>query len=195
MPDGHTTFSPCGSRAAASLQDVQRDLAQAWRVMLASQTDQALTFVEAIERQLDNLPPPAAIRCREASHLARSAVLASRKHSLAALAIVISEVLVERGAGPGALLVETHGRAEKFESPARSVRNGTEQSVVEGEVITARERDVLSMISQGCSNKHIARTLGISPETVKSHVKRIFSKLSVGTRVEAVSQAMSRGLL
>jgi ATP/maltotriose-dependent transcriptional regulator MalT len=163
--------------------------------MLASQTDQALTFVEAIERQLDNLPPPAATRCREASHLARSAVLASRKHSLAALAIVISEVLVERGAGLGALPMAIHGRAEKFESTAQSVRNGTEHSVVKGDVITARERDVLSMISRGCSNKHIARTLRISPETVKSHVKRIFSKLSVNARTAAVSRAVALRLL
>src|SRR5882757_7260144 len=47
--------------------------------------------------------------------------------------------------------------------------------------LTARERDVLAMISQGCSNKSIARTLEISPETVKSHVKHIFLKLGVGT--------------
>jgi DNA-binding CsgD family transcriptional regulator len=40
--------------------------------------------------------------------------------------------------------------------------------------LTARERDVLASISQGRSNKRIARTLDISPETVKSHVKRIF---------------------
>jgi LuxR family maltose regulon positive regulatory protein len=39
---------------------------------------------------------------------------------------------------------------------------------------SARERDVLALISQGCSNKRIARILEISPETVKSHVKRIF---------------------
>ena len=61
--------------------------------------------------------------------------------------------------------------------------------------LTARERDVLVMISQGFSNKRIARTLEISPETVKSHVKRIFSKLSVRTRTEAVFRAGSLGLL
>jgi DNA-binding CsgD family transcriptional regulator len=61
--------------------------------------------------------------------------------------------------------------------------------------LTARERDVLLMISQGLSNKRIARALEISPETVKSHVKRIFSKLTVGTRAEAVSRAGSLGLL
>jgi ATP/maltotriose-dependent transcriptional regulator MalT len=61
--------------------------------------------------------------------------------------------------------------------------------------LTARERDVLAMISQGFSNKRIARTLEISPETVKSHVKRVFSKLAVSTRSEAVFRAGSLGLL
>jgi LuxR family maltose regulon positive regulatory protein len=40
-----------------------------------------------------------------------------------------------------------------------------------GNALTARERDIVAMISQGFSNKRIARTLQISPETVKSHVK------------------------
>jgi LuxR family transcriptional regulator, maltose regulon positive regulatory protein len=52
--------------------------------------------------------------------------------------------------------------------------------------LTARERDVLVMISQGLSNKSIALALEISPETVKSHVKHIFVKLEVSTRTEAV---------
>jgi hypothetical protein len=51
------------------------------------------------------------------------------------------------------------------------------------------------MISQGFSNKHIARTLEISPETVKTHVKRIFLKLAVSSRAEAVCQAGWLGLL
>jgi len=51
------------------------------------------------------------------------------------------------------------------------------------------------MIGQGFANKRIARLLKISPETVKSHLKRIFSKLAVGTRAEAVFRAGSLGLL
>jgi len=62
-------------------------------------------------------------------------------------------------------------------------------------VLTPRERDVLAMISQGFSNKCIARALEISPETVKTHVKRIFLKLTVSTRTEAVYRAGSLGLL
>jgi DNA-binding CsgD family transcriptional regulator/GAF domain-containing protein len=57
--------------------------------------------------------------------------------------------------------------------------------------LTARQRDVLTMISQGLSNKHIARALEISPETVKSHVKNIFLKLEVSTRTEAVFRGLS----
>lgn len=56
-------------------------------------------------------------------------------------------------------------------------------------VITARERDILLRMSQGYSNKKIAKELGIGPETVKSHAKRIYSKLGVTSRIEAVSQA------
>ena len=61
--------------------------------------------------------------------------------------------------------------------------------------LTARERDVLAMISQGRSNKRIARALEISPETVKSHVKRIFLKLAVSSRTEAAFRAGFLGFL
>jgi DNA-binding NarL/FixJ family response regulator len=61
--------------------------------------------------------------------------------------------------------------------------------------LTPRECDALAMISQGFSNKQIARTFEISPETVKTHVKRIFLKLAVNTRTEAVYRAASLGLL
>jgi DNA-binding NarL/FixJ family response regulator len=63
------------------------------------------------------------------------------------------------------------------------------------DTLTPRERDVLAMIGQGFANKRIARSLRISPETVKSHVKRIFSKLAVSTRTESAFRARSLGLL
>jgi ATP/maltotriose-dependent transcriptional regulator MalT len=203
MPDGcdsergdHAALPFFGSQTPVLLQDIQRDLARAWHLMLTSQIDEALTALEAIERQLDGLPPPVATRYRAASHLVRSAVLAFQDDSLAVLAIVISQVFVERGAGLGALLTEAHGRTETFESASvpGSV-NGSRQPDTDGDAITARERDVLSRIGQGYSNKRIARTLEISPETVKSHVKHIFSKLDVTTRSAAVSRAASLGLL
>jgi ATP/maltotriose-dependent transcriptional regulator MalT len=63
------------------------------------------------------------------------------------------------------------------------------------DTLTARERDILVRIGQGLPNKRIARALEISPETVKSHIKRIFLKLAVGTRTEALARGKSLGLL
>jgi ATP/maltotriose-dependent transcriptional regulator MalT len=79
---------------------------------------------------------------------------------------------------------------------ARYAGDGAAQPSNRGsDPLTVRERDVLAMISQGCSNKRIARNLEISPETVKSHIKHIFLKLEVGTRIEAVFRAVSLELL
>src|SRR6266404_8110714 len=61
--------------------------------------------------------------------------------------------------------------------------------------LTPRERGILGLIAEGQSNKEIARSLGIAPETVKSHVKNIFDKLSVEKRAQAISRAQSLGLL
>ena len=80
---------------------------------------------------------------------------------------------------------DDRSRTDHFEQLGSRCRDG----------LTARERDVLAMVSQGSSNKRIARTLEISPETVKSHVKHIFSKLGVHTRAGAVSRAVSLDLL
>jgi len=53
----------------------------------------------------------------------------------------------------------------------------------------------LALLSEGRSNKDIARALSIAPETVKSHVKNIFGKIGVERRAQAVSRAMSLGLI
>ena len=62
------------------------------------------------------------------------------------------------------------------------------------EPLSAREGDILKMIAEGLSNKEIARNLAIAPETVKSHVKHIFTKLNVEKRAQAVSRAQILGL-
>jgi LuxR family maltose regulon positive regulatory protein len=59
------------------------------------------------------------------------------------------------------------------------------------DVLTCRERDVLNKICDGLTNKRIAQAFGISPETVKSHVKHIFLKLRVSNRAHAVSRSKS----
>ena len=61
--------------------------------------------------------------------------------------------------------------------------------------LSARECTVLALIANGQSNKRIAQTLGIAPETVKSHLKRVFLKLESKTRAEAVTRASALGFL
>ena len=66
---------------------------------------------------------------------------------------------------------------------------------VEIPALSARELEVLRHLGRGLSSYELGIALGISPETVKSHIKSIFQKLSVTTRAEAVSRAFEIGLL
>jgi RNA polymerase sigma factor (sigma-70 family) len=61
--------------------------------------------------------------------------------------------------------------------------------------ITERERQVLQSLADGRSNKEIAAQLGVSPNTVKTHVARLFEKLQVGRRTEAIQLARELGLV
>jgi len=61
--------------------------------------------------------------------------------------------------------------------------------------ISPREAEVLGLIAAGHSNKLIARTLAISPNTVKSHVARLFEKLEVASRTQAIERARTLDLL
>ena len=63
------------------------------------------------------------------------------------------------------------------------------------EPLTAREREVLELVSQGLSNKLIARRLQISEHTVKFHISSISTKLGASSRTEAVSRGVRRGLI
>jgi DNA-binding NarL/FixJ family response regulator len=61
--------------------------------------------------------------------------------------------------------------------------------------ISARESEVLEMLAAGHANKVIARRLDISPNTVKTHVARLYEKLEVASRTQAISKARSLDIL
>jgi two-component system, NarL family, response regulator LiaR len=63
------------------------------------------------------------------------------------------------------------------------------------ETLTEREREVLRLLARGLANKEIGRALGISEDTVKTHVSRILGKLGARSRTQAVLHAMRTGLL
>ncbi len=61
--------------------------------------------------------------------------------------------------------------------------------------LTAREVEVLRMLSEGHANKEIAWRLGISEHTVKFHVASLFQKLHASSRTEAVTLGVRQGLI
>lgn len=63
------------------------------------------------------------------------------------------------------------------------------------EALTEREIAILRLVSIGKANKQVASELGLSEETVKGHLKSIFSKLDVADRTHAVTVAARRGII
>jgi DNA-binding NarL/FixJ family response regulator len=61
--------------------------------------------------------------------------------------------------------------------------------------LTAREMDVLRLLGKGYRNRDIAESLGLSPTTVKTHVARIFKRLEVNDRTDAVVTAFRLGII
>jgi DNA-binding NarL/FixJ family response regulator len=85
----------------------------------------------------------------------------------------------------------TRRLVERFAGPAqpRLVRGGDLES------LTPREREVLVQLAGGLSNMELARVLGLSESTVKTHVARILTKLNLRDRVQAVVLAYESGLV
>jgi DNA-binding NarL/FixJ family response regulator len=63
------------------------------------------------------------------------------------------------------------------------------------QALSERELEVLRCISKGENTKEVARALGISPRTVRTHVERVFLKLECSTRAAATLKAATRGLI
>jgi DNA-binding NarL/FixJ family response regulator len=61
--------------------------------------------------------------------------------------------------------------------------------------LTQRERDVLRLLADGLSNEEIGKALFISPETVRTHVRKAMAKLDADTRTQAVATALRQSLI
>jgi DNA-binding CsgD family transcriptional regulator len=61
--------------------------------------------------------------------------------------------------------------------------------------VSDREFEVLTLLAEGRSNKEIANQLNVSPNTVKTHVARLFEKLEASRRTEAILRARELGMI
>ena len=74
----------------------------------------------------------------------------------------------------------------------RALLGGSRSTLAE---LTPRELDVLRAAARGLGNKQIGQELGMSPRTVQTHLTRVFGKLGVASRTEAVLLALREGLI
>jgi DNA-binding NarL/FixJ family response regulator len=79
----------------------------------------------------------------------------------------------------------------QFVEEMRQLSNGERTSTA----LSGREVEVLQMIAYGSTNKEVADALSISPQTVKTYLERIFTKLGVSDRTRAVAVALKLGIL
>ena len=145
---------------------------------------------------LADLPVPAVVLVGEEEDAAAALAAGARGALLrtsdpgslwaALVAVRAGLTVLDGGFAPTALAGDPAGSAAPGLGPARSAG---------GSELTAREREVLALLSRGLSNKQIAQRLSISDHTAKFHVNGILGKLGAATRTEAVVIAARQGLV
>ncbi len=192
-------------------------LARAYLASAEERFDDAISTLSGLQRELEgvqNLFFALRVETMLATVRFRARQIAAALGSFDGIVAKLSpsgfyHTILDQGAEIGPLLAAFEERAERTGSPERTsyISNLTAawrsryqsepqqartSAIVES--LSAREGAILKLIAEGQSNKEIARNLAIAPETVKSHVKHIFTKLNVEKRAQAVSRAQSLGL-
>ncbi|MFK8052828.1 MAG: response regulator transcription factor [Woeseiaceae bacterium] len=108
-----------------------------------------------------------------------------RTYSTGIFVALIATLFAILGVWVGTRLVGQHN-AREFE---------LNEAAIEALGLSPREMEVLGELAIGRSNKEIARNLGISPNTVKTHIAKLFEKLAVSRRTEAVNKSRELRLI
>jgi LuxR family maltose regulon positive regulatory protein len=200
--------------------DIQRyaALARAYIASAEERFDDAIAILDRLRRELksvQNLHLALRVETQLASVRFRAKQSADALRSFGNIVTLFARAgiyhpILDEGTEIGPLLMafqETAKRAVNFRELTPYLANLIEawrsryeseprqtSSSATAELLSARESTILKLIAKGLSNKEIARDLTIAPETVKTHVKRIFAKLNVERRAQAVSRAQSLGL-
>ena len=193
-------------------------LARAYVASAEQRFDDAISILSGLRREFDNVHN-VYLALRVETHLATvkfrvkqvDEALGSFGSVVTAFAKAgIYQTILDEGPAVGPLLAAFQEKTERAGSPPglmsyvsnlsaawRSRYQSEPQQTATSaaaESLSAREGDILKLIAEGLSNKEIARNLAVTPETVKSHVKHIFTKLNVEKRAQAVSRAQMLGL-
>jgi LuxR family transcriptional regulator, maltose regulon positive regulatory protein len=209
------------AQKSCAWSDIQRyaTLGRAHVVMSQDDSHSAISILKKLQQEADDAHSYY-FGLRVGTHLATAYFRAGeRAHALAALRKVLDigmkeglyQTILDQGPEIGPLLSSGRENATRtgdltefvsyvdrlIEGHGARYQPQGKESTTSGveEPLSAREGNVLNLIAEGRSNKEIARSLSIAPETVKTHVKHIFIKLNVEKRAQAVSRAQSLGLV
>jgi NarL family two-component system response regulator YdfI len=157
--------------------------------------DNAQGEVIVFDAEPDRLPavdtegPAIVLLTDDADGVRQSELWPSRVRAILQRSAPVTEILAAVQAVAAGFVLLRPEEAERAHVPPRTPAAGG------GTALTPRELEVLQMIAAGESNKRIAWKLGISEHTVKFHVASILSKLTAGSRAEAVAIGIRRGLI
>ena len=124
-----------------------------------------------------------------ASEELRSALEAALDSAPEFEVVAVGASLKDVGSSADVVLVARANAASA--TPLTSASSGT----LDAPVLTNREREILALLADGLGNKQIAARLGISTNTVKTHLELLFERLGVSSRAEAVAAGVRQGLL
>lgn len=82
-----------------------------------------------------------------------------------------------------------------FEAPIQAAEMIGKKTIIEQEVLSKREIEILTAFAKGFTYQDISDAMFISPHTVRTHLKNIYQKLDISSKAEAVKVAMERGWL
>ncbi|HEY7196670.1 MAG TPA: response regulator transcription factor [Gaiellaceae bacterium] len=91
--------------------------------------------------------------------------------------------------------VETVASGGSYVDPVLAGVLASSSTVGDLPTLTTRERDVLRLLADGHSNEEIGKRLFISPETVRTHIRKAMDKLDADTRTQAVAKALRQSLI
>ena len=185
------------TRARALLALGRADEAAAWLERLrdlATRHDRRSNLAEILVLQAA-AAAAAGHGARATAYLERALALAEPEGQLrpfAAEAVVVARVLA---ALPAAPTTGFAGRVARHLDPGITTAAPARPAVVAIEPLSDREHTVLRLLVAGAANKEIARALGVSVNTVKSHVRNVYAKLGVRNRGRLVALTLELGLL
>jgi NarL family two-component system response regulator YdfI len=138
----------------------------------------------------DDVAAPALVLVTDAQHVWTQEALRMGLRAVLPRGAAEAEILAAvDAAAHGLAVIDPLELESLLASPAAAQRTG------ESPELTPRELEVLRMLAEGAPNKIIAWKLGISEHTVKFHVASILARLGAGSRTEAVTIGIRKGLV